>query len=93
MARKVIDARRASVMTEHWTECHTPKCMDGTCDDCLAAAATRAAAEKNDQQVRGTERGHVLGVDFTGPHPVTVDGNVWHLGVTDAATGVKFSHA
>jgi len=67
--------------------------MDGTCPDCLAAAATRAASEKNDQQVRGTDRGHVLGVDFTGPHPVTVDGNVWHLGVTEAATGVKFSHA
>ena len=89
VAAKVQREREKRMLLEHQKEAHIPVCRDGTCWDCLMTNAKKPPSKsKGDTPVSGTEHGFVLGLDFTGPHPVSSSGNIWHLSAKEAKYGI-----
>ena len=89
IAAKVQRDREKRMLLEHQKESHLPVCRCGLCWDCLMATAKKPPAKsRGDTPVSGTEHGMVLGLDFTGPHPASSSGNIWHLSAKEAKYGV-----
>ena len=84
-AKKVIEKAEKEAHLEHLKEQHQPQ--DPLCDDCDAAFMTRTPAKSMDREVRGTEHGYVLGVDFMGPYVKSVNGKVWCMVAVEARHG------
>jgi hypothetical protein len=89
LATKVQKEREKRMLLEHQRESHIPVCRCGLCWDCLMSTAKKPpATAKGSTPVSGTEHGMVLGLDFTGPHPASSSGNIWHLSAKEAKYGI-----
>ena len=84
-AETIHEELKRNMHLEHLKEQHTTK--DPKCKSCQEGLMTRTPAKSKEDDVRGTEAGYVLGVDFMGPFTKSINGKQWCMVAVDAKHG------